>query len=284
MIRIIEINDLEALYNYQIGFTFPYMFSTSFDEWRESMLNDIDGDGRRLFKDIKIMAAYDKEKIVGFIQYGNTAFGFDETGNISNNITYPVIRMIYFNEEYEEAGNMLVEKALEDLNNKDRIYAFFHYFGMSCYGRHGKLYEKYSYIERVLNSHGFVIEHENVYYSSKVGDIKDSDIDIFWKKTTEGNQQSCDFIYKGNCIGECEIHYIKNKGIAYLRWIYINSNIQNMGLGSKCMDRLKTSLKNKGISRLDTDTAINNVRAQHYYEKNDFIREGVTRSFYKNFK
>ena len=31
----------------------------------------------------------------------------------------------------------------------------------------------------------------------------------------------------------------------------------------------------------DTDTALDNLRAQHYYEKNGFARLAVTRSFYR---
>lgn len=36
----------------------------------------------------------------------------------------------------------------------------------------------------------------------------------------------------------------------------------------------------KGITRFDTDTAISNSLARHYYEKNDFKYEGITRSYY----
>lgn len=46
------------------------------------------------------------------------------------------------------------------------------------------------------------------------------------------------------------------------------------------MKALKQWLYEKGIRRFDTDTAITNTVAQHYYEKNGFVREGVTRSFF----
>ena len=36
------------------------------------------------------------------------------------------------------------------------------------------------------------------------------------------------------------------------------------------------------ITRFDTDTAFDNTVARRYYEKNDFIREGVTRSYFTN--
>ena len=38
-------------------------------------------------------------------------------------------------------GGALLEEALRALSGNARIYAFFHYFGMSCYARHGKLPE-----------------------------------------------------------------------------------------------------------------------------------------------
>lgn len=49
------------------------------------------------------------------------------------------------------------------------------------------------------------------------------------------------------------------------------------------MNALKRSLYAKGITRFDTDTALDNLVAQHYYEKNNFIREGITKSYYLNF-
>ena len=47
------------------------------------------------------------------------------------------------------------------------------------------------------------------------------------------------------------------------------------------IEKTKNFLYEKGISRFDTDTAKDNIVAQHYYEKNNFTREGVTRSYYK---
>jgi RimJ/RimL family protein N-acetyltransferase len=66
----------------------------------------------------------------------------------------------------------------------------------------------------------------------------------------------------------------------FLRWIYVNDEVQNRGVGSQAMAALKNWLISKGMTRLDTDTALDNCRAQHYYEKNGFTREGITRSYY----
>ena len=37
------------------------------------------------------------------------------------------------------------------------------------------------------------------------------------------------------------------------------------------------------IIRLHTDTANNNLIAQKYYEKNGFINNGITKSYYKEY-
>ena len=67
----------------------------------------------------------------------------------------------------EPAGSQLlahVHAAFAGCN--ERVCAFFHYFGMSCYARHGKLFEGFAPVHRLLLDSGFTVEHENVYYSS----------------------------------------------------------------------------------------------------------------------
>ena len=48
------------------------------------------------------------------------------------------------------------------------------------------------------------------------------------------------------------------------------------------MSALKTELFNKGINRFDTDTALTNKVAQYFYEKNSFIKEGITKSYFRD--
>ena len=47
------------------------------------------------------------------------------------------------------------------------------------------------------------------------------------------------------------------------------------------MSALKYDLFNREIIKFDTDTALTNKAAQHFYEKNNFVKEGITRSYYK---
>ena len=271
------------VYDYQKALAVPYFFDVDFASWSNSFRDDMDGEGRKLFKTLETKVKYENETVVGFVQYGRTAFGFDEHGEISDAVSYPVIRQLYFDKEKKEVGAELLEAALEDLNESGKVYAFFHYFGMSCFARHGKLFEKLPWVEAVLKEQGFVVEHENVYYSfafdsQETYDAQENEIKLVWHDESKGNHQVCDFMLEAQQIGGCEVHYV-SETVAYLRWIYLNDDVQNKGLGSRCMNRLKFELKEKGCTRFDTDTALNNDRAQHYYEKNGFVREGITRSY-----
>lgn len=76
--------------------------------------------------------------------------------------------------------------------------------------------------------------------------------------------------------GGCEIHFPEENNIAYLRWIFTNEEIRGKGIGSSSMDALKAEVLERGIVQLDTDTAVGNLAAQHFYEKNHFIKRGLT--------
>ena len=279
MLKITDTYNLKDIYDFQLSFKTPYFFDVSFDTWKKSFEDDIDGEGRKLFKELFVKAVYDNDKLVGFVQYGKTAFGFADNGEISSDISYPIIRNLYFKEDRVDAGELLLSEVMKNLGVDERVYAFFHYFGMTCFARHGKLFENNAHIDSLLKENGFEVEHENVYYSSVLSESKNSEVTITANGLTKGNQQYIDFKIDGNQVGGCEVHYLSS-ATAYLRWIYVNGDIVGKGIGTKCMNSLKSFLYEKGINRFDTDTALDNTVAQHYYEKNDFIREGVTRSYF----
>lgn len=281
MLRITDVVHLEPIYDYQIHLQTPYFFSADYESWKASYEHDADGEGRPLFKQLYGKAAYDGDALVGFIQYGNTALGFDELGDISLDVSYPVIRSLYFDQGQEEAGCLLLQEAMHEFEAEPKIYAFFHYFGMSCFARHGKLFERYGWIQDLLYRFGFVIEHENVYYSAKVQAGAGGDVQLIAHARTKGDQQTFDLLLNQQQIGGCELHYPDAEGNAFLRWIYVNKALQDQGIGSQCMAALKAWLQAKGITRLDTDTALENHRAQRYYEKNGFIKKGITRSYFR---
>lgn len=276
-----ETGNLEQIYHYQMGFHAPYSFPASYDAWKMSFEADVDGVGRILFKELDAKAVYGETGLIGFIQYGTTAFGFDSRGEISSDVSYCVIRNLYFDKNREDAGQLLLKAAMDAFAGADRVYAFFHYFGMSCFARHGKLFERHTQIEALLKKNGFEIEHENVYYSSSLKGEAMPEAEVLPQERTQGNQQYFDFLISGSQVGGCEVHFV-DESTAYLRWIYINAPITGQGIGTKCMNALKHWLFQRGITRFDTDTALSNTAAQHFYEKTGFTREGITRSFYRS--
>lgn len=280
MIKLREVEHLEQIYHYQIGFYSPCFFSTDFHTWKRSFMDDVDGEGRRLFKKLVVKAAYEENELLGFIQYGDTAFGFDDQGELSSDVSCHVIRNLYFNKTSADAGALLLKDAMEAFGPSEKVYAFFHYFGMSCFARHGKLFEHHDHIEALLKKNGFETEHENVYYSSVLKGNDEAEVEIMPHNLTNGNQQYISFMISGDQVGGCEVHYVDDR-TAYLRWIYVNGDMTGKGIGTKCMKSLKRWLYQKGATRFDTDTATSNLVAQHYYEKNGFTREGTTRSYYQ---
>lgn len=282
-----KLENIEPLYDFFVQqINAPYYFPVDFIDWKQSMFDDIDGNGNKLFRSLDTYVSYCDGKITGFIQYGMSNIGFDESGEITDKISYPIIRNFFFLEDFESDGIKLLEKAMDffKLKGEKIIYAFFHYFGMSCYGRHGKLFSDYSYIEKTLAEKSFKKEHENVYYSIDLTEKNinkfDSKIALKFGEISIGKHQYIAFMYDSNEIGGCEVQYLPQGDIAYLRWIYIDNNMTHKGFGTLCMQKLFEELYYKGIRRFDTDTADSNFIAQNFYSKLGFRNEGITRSYY----
>ena len=151
---------------------------------------------------------------------------------------------------------------------------------MSCFSRHGKLYDKLNQIEELLLEYGFISNEENVYYSLNLNENKDEEITLELGEKNKYNTQVITFKNSEEFIGQGEIHFVK-KELVYLRWIYVDERKLHLGFGSKCMRKLTNYLLSLGIKKLDTDTAVNNKYAQRYYEKNGFINLGKTKSYLK---
>lgn len=247
------------------------------ETWESSMYDDIDSDGRKLFSEL-----ITESSGTALIQYGLTAFGFDHSGELSESIQHKVIRILCFDPNHKEDGKYLLHNALQHFGTHERIYAFFHYFGMSACGRHGKLYECNQHVESLLLENGFVVEHENVYYTRELtGQERSSNrLTLSWQPLSPGNCREFAAALGEQQIGWGQFHFLPQKEIAYLRWIYIDEKVQHQGFGSALMQTLFAELFQMGIRRFDTDTALNNRIAQQYYEKNGFSNQGITRSYY----
>ena len=260
--------------------TAAYHFPMDADIWQRSMEEDTDSDGRLLFDDLTTREIRADGKICSMIQYGRTAFGFDDSGKISPAIHHSVIRTLIFDDP--AAGNTLLQAAMTALGNKERIYAFFHYFGMSACARHGKLHESYPQVQKLLMENGFAVEHENIYYSRmlQADDGENTAIHLEWKPISKGDCREFAALNGETEVGWGQVHFLPQKNIAYLRWVYIDEKQQHQGYGTGTMKALFAELYANGIRRFDTDTALNNTIAQAFYEKNGFKNEGITRSYY----
>lgn len=255
----------------------PYCFSATRQQWEESMFRDVDSDGRTLFDQLHIL-----QTSHGFAQFGTTAFGFDENGELSQQIHHNVIRMLYFDPEYPGEGQQLLHEAMGALGAQRPVFAFFHYFGMSICARHGKLHQSYRHVETLLLNAGFTVEHENVYYSKELtGEAPDvPSVRLLWKPLSPGGCREFAAVVQGQEIGWGQVHFLPQSQIAYLRWIYIDQSQQHKGYGTIVLQGLFFHLYQMGIHRFDTDTALQNTVAQAYYEKNGFTNRGITRSYF----
>lgn len=254
--------------------TAPYHFPMTEAIWQQSMVEDVDSDGRKLFD--RLVTEITPE---GSVQYGWTAFGFDESGEISDQVHYPVIRDLAF--DAADVGQKLLDRALFGLDSDGRVYAFFHYFGMSACARHGKLHESSRNVHDLLLKNGFCIEHENVYYSKMLTPTASSTpISLLWKEQSSGGCREFAALMNEEEVCWGQVHFLPQGDIAYLRWIFTDGNRQHQGIGTKVMHSLFDALYSMGIRRFDTDTALNNTAAQGYYEKCGFQNMGITRSYY----
>ena len=256
----------------------PFYFPTDFHTWRESLLRDTDYSGEPLFKETKTFLLLEGEAIAGFMQLAMTDFVFAPDGTKSKESGYGLIRNLYFLPDCQK-GHLLMACAADyfKYHGVAKPYAFFHYFGMSCYARQGKLHETAYHVEKLLMEYGYAKEHENVYFNRLLTDDFDDDREIVFEYG--GDDASISFRREGRVLGGCKLYFVPNSSICFLRWIWINPELTHQGYGTRCMKKLFFVLKQKGISRLDTDTADSNLGAQGYYRKTGFADMGRMRSY-----
>lgn len=270
-----------ALYHYinRHDANVPYHFAVSFERWRECMLCDVDDDGTPLFAQLVTLVLLNKGQIEGYIQYGVTSFGFADDGERDFAKRYAIIRKLHFLPEAEKAS-LLIEGAngFFAAANMGQSHAFFHYFGMSCYARQGKLHASQFYIEKLLLKYGYEKEHENVYYTRPLFKAEQGEAGELVFSYGNGGQ-SIGFYAGGAKIGGCELNTTFSKTTCFLKWIYIDERYAHQGFGTRCMHKLCQHLCQLGFDRLDTDTADGNDRAQGYYDKTGFANMGRMRSY-----
>lgn len=276
---------MTALEFWKLTHNSPFHFPLNEDIWKQSMFADTDSDGRSLFENMTLRYASGDEPIDamhdGMISYGKTAFGFDDQGIISDKIHYSIIRDLVFPADAPEIGQSLLDTAMNHFGSESRVYAFFHYFGMSACARHGKLHESQKHVHDLLLENGYLVEHENIYYSRILSQPEDSvPIKLVWIEINAGSCREFAAVVDGREVCWGQVHFLPLGSIAYLRWIYVDEAFQHKGIGTNVMRALFSDLYEMGITRFDTDTARSNAAARSYYEKCGFTNEGITRSYF----
>ncbi len=111
-----------------------------------------------------LQAEHLSRRLLGFVQFGQPSFDWNERGERFSDPAIGVIRHLYFEREFLQAGRALLAQAERFLEKFSRNHAFYHILGMSCNAHHGKLHESLTHVETLLLGNGFQIEHENVYF------------------------------------------------------------------------------------------------------------------------
>lgn len=283
----IKYDNANKLYEYwnKIGDSIPYFYTTSYESFIFSLFEDT-YNGIKILEENYIYVAVEDNVILGFIQYGIPGFHF-ENWEMIKNPQIGVVRNIFFEKTRSDIGQKLLELANQYFqeNGIKELYAFYHAMGMSCNGNHGKLYERYEYIGDLLVNGGFQVEHENVYYTKTMLEKKinkNIEIDVL---DEANNKQMIEVHEGGNRIGSAEVKFIdhltgmKQDKILYLAWIGIEENLKGKGIGSKFLNQIINYYIKRGYTEIHTDTALNNIVAQEFYERNGFINKGLTRSY-----
>jgi ribosomal protein S18 acetylase RimI-like enzyme len=288
MVKRVDLETEYVLYQYFIktGKEIPFYFPVDYDTWHKSMFNDETEEGKPLFDNLETYLYYEDETLKGFIQFGISSFVFYQDGSDYGkdfSKHYAIIRNIHYLEDSKNPEELL-EKAFEYFNNMDfeETSAFFHYFGMSCYAKHGKLHESIFYIENLLHKYSFKKGHENVYYSKDLDAEKYScDPEISYKiNEIMGNRYKMDFFVNNKQIGYCEYAFLHNS-VCYLYTILIHEEHRRKGFGARCMNILFYISEERKIKRMDLDTIDPNYIAQSLYEKIGLKKKGITRSYSK---
>lgn len=290
-VREYQEKDFEPLFSYwkHLGEKIPYFFPVSPAKWRECLFED-KLNHEKMFSLQETFVAVEKDRIIGFIQYGQPAFAWDEKGQKYRNPQIGMIRHFYFDEGRFDAAAALLAKSEGYLSQFPNRHAFYHIFGMSCNARHGKLHQSLAHIDQFLREKGYWIEHENVYYSLEFNPdepIHEQELQLVPTVSLEPDMQDYEICLLNHPIGTIQVRYLDRltggftTDIAYLTWMEIISAFRGQGWGTRSMQLLISQLRSQKYHQLHLDTASTNQVAQGFYERFGFQNRGKTKSYLK---
>jgi len=279
-IRRYQRDDLHKLFEYwrKVGADIPYFFAVSAPKWQTSLLKDKLG-SERIFKSLETYFATEGGQVLGFVQYGQPNFAWDENGQKYYNPKIGIIRHLYFEKERSDVGEALLAKAGDHLASFEQNYAFYHIFGMSCNAHHGKLHSSQSHVEQLLQAHSFRIEHENAYYVLDMRCITPAgNSQLHLCSIPRSSEEKFEVHVNVEVVGTAQVKYL-TRNTAYLTWIGVVERYRSQGIGREFIKLLTQFLLSKQYHYLHTDTASDNVPAQQLYKTLGFQKEGCTRSY-----
>ncbi len=286
-IREYRESDLESLLECwkRLGSDIPYFFPVSPRVWETCLLHDA-SDGEPMFEDLHTVLATDRGRVVGFVQYGQPHFAWDERGQRCLNPQIGVVRQLYFWKGHDEAGEALLAEADARLARFSQTHAFYHALGMSCTAHHGKLHHSQCHVHRLLRRQGFLVEHENVYCVLDLEpppSVGDSSVCI--RTTAETKGERFEIRLGAEPMGSARVRYVDEltdrftPDTAYLSWVGVDEPFRGRGIGAEFLRLLVKFLLGKGYRTLHTDTSRENRIARRLYQKLGFREVGYTRSY-----
>ena len=281
------VTDLRLIYEYwcKVKSSVPYWFDTDIDLWKKSFSEDTDHDGEKMFSELITCAAFYNGAVVGFVQFGISCYIFSQNGEKDRSAKGGIIRQLFYDREHSCGDGLIsiAEKYLCEMG-AEKLYAFFHAFGMTCCAGHGKLYCGLPYIEQALHRYGYVKEHENVYYKRLLTEEEyplNKDIEVRYSDVNVKGLCEFSVFCEDRYVGAGALVYLPQGEVCYLKWIYIEGSEQGRGYATNALNRIFADLYQKGIKRIDTDTADGNLIAQKLYTRAGFEDMGRTRSYLK---
>jgi len=286
-IKIYRETDLPKLhgYWYRLAEDIPYFYPVSADKWQACLLTD-ELDGERIFNDLETHFVAGSDGVLGFVQFGQPSFAWDEAGRKYCDPDIGVIRHLYFDRDRLDVGDALLTKAEDGLARFPQLHAFYHILGMSCNAHHGKLHDSQDHVERLLCAHGFSAEHKNVFYELDMARAPSaSGSGLHDVGNPSASEEDLSLQEAGEEIATARVRYLDamtdgyTRDVVYLSWIGVHEQHRGKGVGTELVRLLTGHLLGNGYRYLHTDTADDNVGARRFYETLGFQSKGCTRSY-----